>query len=285
MEERAYAKLNLALHVRGRAPDGYHRIETLFAFAEDGDRLSVAKADDLSLDVAGRFADAVPQGNDNLVLRAAQMLRDRFAVAAGAALSLDKMLPVAAGLGGGSADAAAALRLLARFWALDEADAVMMDIAGALGADVPACLQSRMARGERRGDILSPVDDDGFASAPLLLVNPSVQLSTRDVFATWDGHDCGPLADGPPGAAALAGRNDLERSARALAPAIGKTLAMLHGAGGAMLARMSGSGPTCFAIYASDQDRDSARAAIASAQPGWWCFASRLRASAEAAPA
>ena len=283
MEELAYAKLNLALHVRERGADGYHRIETLFAFAEHGDRLSVARADGLTLAVGGPFAAAVPHGEDNLVLKAARLLRRRFDIVAGAALSLSKMLPVAAGLGGGSADAAAALRLLVRFWSLDASDAALMDIARDLGADVPACLRSRMARGEGRGDRLSAVVDAVLAAAPVLLVNPGVPLSTRDVFEGWDGRDGGALPAGSPIEAVRAGRNDLERPARALAPAIGEVLGVLDTTAGARLARMSGSGSTCFALYGSERDRDSALAAIAAAHPGWWCLATRLRGPAEGA--
>ena len=277
MEERAYAKLNLALHVRGRERDGYHRIETLFAFVEDGDRLSVVRADSLSLAVSGPFAEAVPDGETNLVLRAAGLLRRRFGVAAGAALSLCKMLPVAAGVGGGSADAAAALRLLTRFWSLDARDDSLMDIARDLGADVPACFRSRMARGEGRGDRLELVSDGALAGAPVLLANPGVELSTRDVFAGWDGHDNGPLPANSAVDAALAGRNDLERPARALAPVIGEVLAALDATAGARLVRMSGSGATCFALYDRERDRNSAHAAIAAAHPGWWCLSTRLR--------
>ncbi len=154
MEERAFAKVNLALHVRAREPDGYHRIETIFAFADDGDRLSVAPADSLSLGLAGPFAAPLAGEGDNLVIRAAEALRQRFGIRQGAALLLDKRLPVASGIGGGSADAAAALRLLDRFWGLDAGEPVLRDLAAGLGADVPACVASVTVRGEGRGDRL-----------------------------------------------------------------------------------------------------------------------------------
>ena len=173
MQETAYAKINLALHVRERRADGYHRIETVFAFAEDGDRLDVAAAQDLTLEIIGPFAADLAGEGDNLVLRAARALRDRCGVETGARLTLDKRLPIASGIGGGSADAAAALRLLARWWHLDASEAELLDIAARLGADVPACLLSRTARGEGKGDDLEPLPVEDLAGTPLLLVNPA----------------------------------------------------------------------------------------------------------------
>ena len=145
MRETAYAKLNLALHVRARERDGFHRIETIFAFCEDGDSLAVADGDELSLQVSGPFSGMLTAGEDNLVLRAARALRQRFGVGRGAALRLEKLLPVASGLGGGSADAAAALRLLSRWWQVEAGEADLLELAAPLGADVPACLASRTA--------------------------------------------------------------------------------------------------------------------------------------------
>ena len=186
MEETAFAKVNLALHVRAREPDGYHRLETVFAFAEDGDRLQVADAPDLELRLSGPFASGLGAGEDNLVLRAARGLAALSGTRRGAALHLDKRLPVASGIGGGSADAAAALRLLARWWGVEVDPAALEALARRLGADVPACLASVTARGTGRGDRLEPA---GLAAAgtPLLLVNPRVPLSTAAVFRAWDG--------------------------------------------------------------------------------------------------
>ena len=272
MEELARAKLNLALHVRGREPDGYHRIETIFAFVEDGDLLRVREADALSLAVEGPFADALPAGEDNLVLRAARMLGERFGVGRGASLTLDKRLPVASGIGGGSADAAAALRLLSRWWGLDAAEeAELLDIGRILGADVPACILSRTARGEGRGDRLEPLDLPGLSGTPVLLVNPGVAVSTGEVFARWSGEDLGPLPED-----FRDGRNDLEPAAVQLAPEIGDVVGALRSCEGATLARMSGSGATCFALFETEAQRDSARERIARAEPGWWLLASRL---------
>lgn len=252
MREIAYAKLNLALHVRAREADGYHRIETIFAFCEDGDVITAEPAEALSLDVTGPFAGALAGEGENLVLRAAR------AAAATAALTLDKRLPVAAGLGGGSADAAAVLRLFG---------GTMAD-AAALGADVPACLLSRTARGEGRGDAIEPLDLPGLSGTPVLLVNPNIPLATGPVFKAWDGVDRGPLGDWE------SGRNDLETAARALVPEIG---AVLEALAGARVARMSGSGATCFGLYDNEAARDAAATRIATEKPGWWLSQTRLR--------
>lgn len=277
MKETAYAKINLALHVRERLPDGYHRIETLFAFAEDGDELSVASSDALTLALEGPFARALGPSEDNLVLKAANALRARYGVTGGAALKLDKRLPVASGIGGGSADAAAALRLLTRWWNVPAEEDELVEIAAELGADVPACIRSIVARGEGRGDILAYQDPAGLSGTPLLLVNPLVPLSTAEVFSAWDGKDLGELPMQSPLAAALGARNDLELPARALSPEIGEILAILERGDGVVLARMSGSGATCFALFESLDAREAARGAIAAAHPQWWQLATRLR--------
>jgi len=270
LHETAYAKVNLALHVRGRGPDGYHRLETVFAFCEDGDRIEVREPDRpgaLELEVIGAFAAALA-GGDNLVTRAAAALREHYETERGAHLILDKLLPVAAGIGGGSADAAAALRLLVRWWNLSEEEGALQHIAGMLGADVPACLLSQTARGEGRGDELMAIDGSDLAGTPILLVNPLVPVPTRSVFARWDGADRGPLG------AALLGRNDLEAPARAIAPVIGEVLDALAGA---RFAAMSGSGATCFGLYPDVMQRDAAAERIAAARADWWLFKSRLR--------
>ncbi|HEY0312735.1 MAG TPA: 4-(cytidine 5'-diphospho)-2-C-methyl-D-erythritol kinase [Allosphingosinicella sp.] len=269
MEEIASAKINLALHVRGREADGYHRIETLFAFCEGGDRLRGEPAETLSLRVEGPFAAGLAGEGDNLVLRAARLLAERTGVTTGAALTLGKNLPVAAGIGGGSSDAAAGLRLLNRLWRLGLAEADLLPIAAELGADVPACLLSRTTRGEGRGDVLTETDVPGLRGAPVLLVNPGVAVSTAEIFRRWSGTDGGPLPSDP-----RHGRNDLEAPAREVAPVIG---AVLEALADARLARMSGSGATCFALYADAAERDGAAARIAAAHPGWWTMLSRFR--------
>lgn len=271
--EAAPAKVNLALHVRERMPDGFHRLETIFIFAEDGDRLTVAPAEGLSLEIVGPFAAGLSAGPDNLVLRAATALREAAGVRAGAALVLEKTLPIASGIGGGSADAAAALRLLRRLW---ETDVELMPIAARLGADVPACLLGEPVRGEGRGEVLTSLSKTGLSERPLLLMNPGVAMPTGPVFTGWDGVDRGALADGVPLAAALAGRNDLEAPAIALAPVIGELIDWLKRRHGVVLARMSGSGATCFALFDRHEDCDRADAEAARDWPEAWRLGTRI---------
>jgi 4-diphosphocytidyl-2-C-methyl-D-erythritol kinase len=275
--ETAYAKINLALHVRAREADGYHRIETLFAFAEDGDELTVEPAIALILRVGGPFGELLVDQPTNLVIEAARLLRDAYGVRDGAAIRLEKRLPIASGIGGGSADAAAALRLLTRHWRLPDDPAQIDRIARELGADVPACVGSRPVRGEGRGDDLTALEDGRLAGMPLLLVNPGVPVPTGSVFAMWDGEDRGALETGDPLAVALSSRNDLELPARRIASEIGAALALLARADGLILARMSGSGATCFALFESISARDAADQIVARAEPGWWRFKTALR--------
>lgn len=264
VREQAAAKLNLALHVRERLPDGRHALETIFAFCTDGDVVAGELADGVTLAVSGPFAAGL--GDDNLVLTAAHALRAAAGVEQGAALRLTKNLPIASGIGGGSADAAAALRLLTRLWAIDPAYATA--VAPGLGADVPACLLSMTLRGEGAGDRLELLDDPRISGTPVLLVNPLEPLSTRAVFAEWDGGDSGPLGDWQDG------RNDLEPPARTLVPPIAEVLDWLATRPGATFTRMSGSGATCFALFARGAERDAAAAAC---PDQWWHLASYLR--------
>lgn len=262
--EIAKAKLNLALHVRARRPDGYHELETLFAFVADGDVVQVEPAESDRFTITGPFGALLSGEGDNLVTRAASAFRERFGGGAHA-IALDKRLPVASGIGGGSADAAATLRALGVLHgvAVDE----MFDIADRLGSDVPACLFGRSAIGRGRGEQLEPVA--GLPGMPVLLVNPGVGVSTAEVFRRWDGVDRGPLPVDP-----REGRNDLEPPARAIAPMIDEVLEALAASPGAGLVRMSGSGATCFALFDSDGSRDAACAALAGR--GWWMLASSL---------
>jgi len=270
LTETAYAKINLALHVRQRLPDGYHRIETLFAFCRDGDTLTATLAETLSLEISGPFAAGLPPDETNLVLRAARALARATGTNAGAAIRLEKRLPIASGIGGGSADAAAALRLLPRLWGVEAPAHVLHDLAAALGADVPACLTSQGARGDGRGDRLQPAD--AKSGTPVLLVNPMLPLSTAAVFAAWDGVDRGPLPEDP-----SKGRNDLQPPAIASCPAIADVLDVMGAQAGATLVRMSGSGATCFALFADPNARDAAAMHVADARPGWWRLATALR--------
>ncbi|QNE31854.1 4-(cytidine 5'-diphospho)-2-C-methyl-D-erythritol kinase [Sphingomonas sp. NBWT7] len=274
--EPAPAKLNLALHVRRRRVDGYHDLETLFVFCRDGDTITLANAPADCLTVTGPFAAALGASGaaawpaDNLVTRAADAFRAAFGVSARHAIRLEKNLPVASGIGGGSADAAATLRALARRHGVALDDPRLLAIAAALGADVPACLLGRTAFGTGKGDALVALD--AFAGTPVLLVNPGVAVSTAAVFAGWDGEDRGPLDPADP----LAGRNDLEPPARALAPVIDTVIARLAAQPGATLARMSGSGATCFALFGTPAQASAAAATIAVAHPDWWQLATTL---------
>lgn len=273
--EIAYAKINLALHVRRRRDDGYHDIESLFAFAEDGDELAATVRDDgaLTLTINGPFAAGLDSGPDNLVLQAAKALQNYAGVGLGADICLTKNLPVASGIGGGSADAAATLRLLGRLWSLD---IDMMEIAAALGSDVPACLVSRTLMGTGRGEALDLRAIEGLSGMPLLLVNPGVGLSTAPVFAGWDTIDRGALNASDLTTIVEDGRNDLYPPAAALVPVIADVVASLSAQPGVKLTRMSGSGATCFALFASTQARD---AAAESMPPVWWTMATRIRSA------
>ena len=261
----APAKLNLALHVRVRLPDGRHGLETIFAFCTDGDRLSAVEADRISLTIGGPFARGL-EIEDNLVMRAARRLAAASGCAKGAEIHLDKRLPVASGLGGGSADAGAALRLLTSLWGIDPSHAV--DVAPGLGSDVPACLLSLPMRGEGAGDELAFVELAELSATPVLLVNPLIPLSTAAVFGKWDGVDRGPLGDWRDG------RNDLEAAALALVPQIADVLDWLGQCAGATFVRMSGSGASCFALFDGEAARDLAAASV---PEGWWHLATNLR--------
>ena len=269
--EFAAAKINVTLHVTGRRADGYHRLDSLVCFADVGDVVSARPAPDLSLAITGPEGAGLLAEPDNLVLRAAR------AMGQGAALVLDKRLPLASGIGGGSADAAATLRLLARLTGapLPDAAAVLR-----LGADVPVCLAGRVCRMQGVGEVLAPAPP--LPPVWAVLANPRVAVPTPQVFAALRSRDNPPMPDRLPAwpdAAALAGwlasqRNDLEPAAVTLAPAIGDTLAALAALPGALLARMSGSGATCFALFASAQAARSAACALA--RPDWWVAAARL---------
>lgn len=270
--ELARAKVNLALHVTGRRTDGYHALDSLVVFPRIGDLLTARPADELTLAVVGRFGAGLSAGEDNLVMRAARLIGP----GSGVALTLDKALPVASGIGGGSADAAAALRLLARRWRRPLPDALT------LGADVPACVASVACRMRGIGERLDAVALPGFS---LALVNPGVPLATGAVFAGLEGRFAAPMVP-PPGfadARALAAwlaacRNDLEAPAMVLAPPVADALAALAAAPGCLLARMSGSGATCFGIFVDEQDAGAAAAEIGRAQPGWWTAAAAVTA-------
>lgn len=277
--EAAPAKVNLFLHVTGRRADGYHLLDSLAVFAGAADRLEAEDAPALTLELAGAFAPELAAEADNLVLRAARALAAAAGVPARARLVLTKALPVASGLGGGSADAAAALRVLARLWRIaPEGPAGAVDLAAlaaGLGADVPVCLAGRPARMGGVGEVLAPAP--GLPRFGLALVNPGVPVATAEVFRRRTGtfSAAASLPAAWPDARAMADdlarlHNDLEPPARALCPPIGEVLAALASRPGCLLARMSGSGATCFGLF--PDSAAAADAAVALARPGWWCW-------------
>lgn len=283
----APAKINLTLRVIGRRPDGYHELESLVVFADVGDRLSLRAGEPLALRVSGATAGSAGPLADNLVIKAARALAERIERLQLGQFRLDKRLPVAAGLGGGSADAAAALRLLAAANGLASNDARLIEAARATGADVPVCLGSTACAMRGVGDVLS--DRIALPSLPAVLVNPRVALATADVFRELRAGPVGTVAARqtaiPSEASALldflqSEPNDLEPPALALQPVIGTVLEQLRGAAGHRLARMSGSGATCFALFASPRAARAAAATLRARQPGWWVRATILGSSA-----
>ena len=279
LEERAPAKVNLTLHVLGRRSDGYHEIESLVAFAGVGDVLTLSPADDLALTVHGPTAAAAGAVADNLVLKAAAALAQIVPDLRAGHFALSKRLPVAAGLGGGSADAAAALRLLARINSLALDDPRLMQAARATGADVPVCLAARARVMRGIGDILSaPLDLSPLAA---VLVNPGVAVATRDVFAALalpaGVVAAAPQADTVTLADRIAqGRNDLEAAAMEFEPVIAQLLSILRGLPGSRIARMSGSGATCFALFDARAAADDAERTLRAGYPDWWVRATTL---------
>ena len=268
VRETAYAKINLALHVRARRGDGYHELETLFAFVDAGDELVASGSGQDQLSVVGEFAGALTDPFDNIVMRALGALPR----AGGLAITLEKNLPVAAGLGGGSADAGAVFRMVEAAHGLPDD---WRERAAKLGADVPACVESVTHIGTGTGTERREVVDD-LAGTPVLLVNPREPLATGPVFRNWHGLDDGPLPEGSAREIALYGMNGLEGAAIDLCYPIADVLEQLR-ATDAWLARMSGSGATCFALFHDEAERDHAAASIADKRPAWWQMKGRLR--------
>ena len=281
----APAKLNLFLHVGDKRPDGYHALQSLVAFADVGDVLEIAPASERSLTVTGPFAAQIPRGATNLVLKAARTLAERCARAPlGASIALEKNLPVAAGLGGGSADAAAVLRALNRLWSLDRSEDELVDLAQDLGSDVPACVLSRPCWMEGRGEHVSPTIP--LPPLHLVLVNPGVLLPTQSVFAALNART-GTSAMEPPGrietlwdlvAYLEDSGNDLESPATHLQPDIDHVLEALHHEPGCVFALMSGSGATCFGLFNDREYAEGAAGRIAQDHPHWWVKATRIAA-------
>jgi len=273
----APAKINLWLNVVGRRADGYHLLDSLVAFTDLADEIEVSPSDRLSLTVEGPFAPTLADEADNLVLRAARLLADRAGIAPRVALRLAKHIPVAAGLGGGSADAAAALRALIDLWRVALPVEELFDLAARLGADVPMCLAGRAALASGVGEQLTP--SPALPPCAILLVNPGIPLPTPEVFARRHGafspeRVLQPWTDTASFAATLAERgNDLTDAAMALRPEIARVLAFLRASEGVLHAAMSGSGATCFALYETPQRAERAARRV---PPEWWHHAGRL---------
>ena len=287
----APAKVNLYLHVGATGADGFHPLETLMVFADVGDGVSLAGTGGASLRVTGPFAGGLGGGGDNLVLRAARSLALRLGRQGDLpSLLLEKRLPVAAGLGGGSADAAATLRLLNEAWGGGLETSGLEVLAAELGSDVPACVASRPVTARGRGDVLAPAPD--LPGLPAVLVNPGVACPTGAVYRAFDegvapdrpdpAPDPGVLSDAAATVRWLQGlRNDLEAPALAVAPVIGEVLERLRGAPETLLARLSGSGATCFALCADEASARRLAAGLVREHPGWWVRACRLGAPLE----
>ncbi len=279
LSETGWAKINLALHVRHRRPDGYHEIETLFAFVDDGDRLKARVADSDRLTISGEFAQGLSSGADNLVLKALTAIRQYCGQGAVPPLDLEleKRLPVAAGLGGGSADAAALVRLVRHHFASKLELGSLLRLMAPLGADIGACIASETCLGTGTGADLHPVQNLSLAGTPVLIVNPRQPLSTGPVFSGWDAIDRGALSTGlSQPEQLLACRNDLQRTAIEQCPAITDVLTALDKLQ-PWLARMSGSGASCFALFNAEIERDAAARYFRRHHPSWWVMGGSLR--------
>jgi len=290
LSDEARAKVNLSLRVNGRRADGYHDLESVVVFADCADRLTLTPGPELGLAISGPLAQACGETSDNLVLKAARLLSERAPGMKVGRFTLEKVLPVAAGIGGGSADAAAALRLLAQLNGLALNDPRIVEVAQLTGADVPVCVNSKSCIMTGVGDALQPLS---LPKIPCVMINPGVAVATRDVFNAL-GLRNGQLLVGitdvllrdrwPDDKASLeewvealaANSNDLEAPALRVQPVIGDVLAALNATNGAWLARMSGSGATCFAIYENTVEAGRAAEQIRREHPGWWVHAGTL---------
>lgn len=282
MEELASAKINLSLRVLGRRADNYHELESLVVFASCGDRLVAEEGTGLTLDVTGRYGAFVGEQKDNLVYRAAVVLREKLGTEQGALLRLEKNLPVASGIGGGSADAAACLRALLKLWKAELSREELAALALALGADVPVCLDGDPVMMRGVGELLQPVRN--LPSFHLLLVNSGVAVSTAQVFRTLAAPPLGKeSAQSSPPEGSLSelvewleeNPNDLEAPAMKVAPEIKTVIALISDMEGCLLARMSGSGATCFGIFGDGGKAQQAANALTRTNPQWWVAVSK----------
>ena len=277
----APAKVNLFLHVGDKRADGYHTLQSLVAFTEAGDELAFSPDRELKLVIDGPFASVLKADADNLVLKAARALAAHAGVKRGANISLTKNLPIASGIGGGSADAAATLRGLARLWGLKPDGDELLAVAETLGSDVPVCVSSRAQWMEGRGEILTALDP--LPAMAMVLVNPGVAVPTPKVFAALTDRrgtnlSPPPRFKGPTDFIAYLKNtsNDLEAPARSIAPIIDDVLGALTCQPDVHLARMSGSGATCFALFDTDEEAAAAAAAIGARHPKWWTVATKI---------
>ncbi|MEW5425002.1 4-(cytidine 5'-diphospho)-2-C-methyl-D-erythritol kinase [Amorphus sp. 3PC139-8] len=282
VRETARAKVNLALHVVGQREDGYHLLDTLVAFPTVGDEIEVDADQTLSLTIDGPFAGGLPNTADNLVLAAAELIQAEIEAAPGAHIRLVKSLPVTSGIGGGSADAAATLRALARLWDLSDAADSLLPLAAALGADVPMCVRQKPLRAEGVGELLTPLPP--FPNAGIVLANPGEPVATPTVFQALASRANPGLPALPDRFAELASlvayleetRNDLHDAAVSLAPVIGEVEAALADLPGCRFARMSGSGATCFALFDDAVSAVEAADDLRTRAPQWWIAAATL---------
>jgi 4-diphosphocytidyl-2-C-methyl-D-erythritol kinase len=276
--ELARAKVNLALHVTRRREDGYHELDSVVAFADVGDRLVFQSTDDSEHSIAyhGSFGEALREAGDDIVLKAASLLQaHRQPAKSGLHITLEKNLPLSSGIGGGSSDAAATLRGLMRLWKTNLSDSQLLALALKLGADVPVCLRSVPSRMSGIGDRLEPLPS--FRAMPAVLVNPGTPIATQTVFAALGlkpGNQAfAPIADVRDLASC---RNDLEKPAMKLVPDLAEILALLRSQPGLLFARMSGSGATCFGLFADAEASERAAQAIGNNHPSWWVVATTL---------
>jgi len=275
VEETAFAKINLDLRVCRRRDDGYHDLDSVVVFATIGDRLTFTPTDELSLDVTGPFATDLKDTDDNLVLKTVRAFASMLDRSPDVRVTLEKRLPIAAGLGGGSADAAATLRGLSKLWKTTESLADLMPLARKLGADVPVCLGSRAFRMQGTGEKLTPIDFP--EGCPILLVNPKVAVPTPSVFRmlrSMSGERRQPWVNDDASAnihqALAESVNDLEAPAMRLEPVIGDVLTMIERQPGCRLTRMSGSGATCFGLFDDQETVERAASKLSEHRPDWW---------------
>lgn len=281
VQETAFAKVNLDLRVCHRRSDGYHELDSVVVFADIGDSVVFETADRLSLTIGGPFGEALPNDSDNLVLRAARAIADMAGRKADVRITLEKRLPIASGLGGGSADAAAALRALIKLWELPLELADLVPLASTLGADVPVCLGLKAVRMQGIGDRLTPISQPSDLS--IILVNPGRAVSTSDVFrglCTFSGYRDSATFDGADHdlhAHLVDSVNDLELPAIQVEPEIRSILDALRRQTGCTLARMSGSGATCFGLFEDISLRNRAVSELSASNPHWWVTGTGVR--------